>query len=306
MDINSILERASKLKICVIGDLIEDLYVYGSVDRISPEAPIPVLFQTGTKQSMGGSGNVFLNLWNLGVNVDLYCNFDHRRGVFWDLEYVDNIFTNDFPHAIKTRFVSNNHQLLRLDRELTADEIIWHSTKNFSFWPTLLERVELYDAFVIIDYHKGVCSDSVINTIIEYSHITGKKVIVDTKKDFHRYSGAYCIKCNNKEATILNKEEWLRNHKIMTWIVTEGEKGISYYTTASSGGRKGIHVTIQDVCGAGDVVTAMLAIVMSEEACNIGDAISLANIAASESCKFPGVFPVTKELLIKRFNEINQ
>lgn len=299
INIDEILTRASKLKIAVIGDLIIDQYVFGDVTRISPEAPVPVLVKnTESKTCMGGAGNVFMNLVNLGVDVDLFCNFNQLS--FWPDEYDNKIFCNNYPAAIKTRVMSGSHHMLRIDNEIMPDQIEWHTFKQLSWWSYLEEHFGEYDCIVMSDYGKGVLSDSLINAVMELAHHYGTLVVVDAKKEFHRYNGAMVIKCN--------KSEWEASDRKFgrsLWtIVTCGEAGISLYDKEGSGeGINGIPVPIVDVCGAGDTVTAVLAMAFTAHQ-SMWDACVLANIAASEVCTHSGVYPITKEDLIKRCKEL--
>lgn len=306
MDIQKILERAATLRIAVIGDLIADHYLFGSVDRISPEAPVPVVRKESTKTTMGGGGNVFMNLHNLGVHAELFCNYDGPP--FWDIELTDRIHCNPYPYSKKTRVMCGNHQLLRVDDEMQTHgpHWQWQTFKQMSWWEYLMDNSGSYDAFVISDYNKGVCSDSVINTIIDYQFINrdgGKHspVIVDAKKNFHRFQGSYCVKANDKESNDDIIQDCVENKGVNIFIQTHGENGISWHTKLGNRKIDGQKVDIVDVCGAGDTVTAILAIVLSEAGPDMGDAIDLANIAAAEVCKRPGVHAITKDELLKLY-----
>lgn len=292
MDIQAILDRAATLKIAVIGDLILDHWIYGECHRISPEAPVPVVCKTGSSITLGGAGNVFMNLIGLGVDAELYCNYDGPMigG------YYDKIHCNEYPCAKKTRVMCGNHHMLRIDDEITENQIEWNQYNQFSWWETLMNKFEEYDVIVFSDYHKGVCSDSVINTIMEFVHITktkGKEIltVVDTKRAFNRYHGASVIKCNEHES-----ENLLLNS---TWtIVTLGSKGMMFSGKNGHQGKvAGIDVPIIDVCGAGDTVTAAIAACLSGYPA-IETVCEFANLAASIVCRYPGVYPIKKEDLL--------
>lgn len=299
MDIQKILDRAATLRIAVIGDLIADHYLYGTVDRVSPEAPVPVLNKTHTKVGMGGAGNVFQNLINLGVNAELFCNYDGP--LIWDLDLTDKIHCNPYPYSKKTRVMCGNHQLIRIDDEMqtSGPHWQWQTFKQMSWWEYLMDNSGSYDAFVIADYNKGVLSDSVINTIIDYQFINrdgGKHspVIVDAKKNFHRFHGAYCVKANDKESTSGVIRDCVENKGVNIFIQTRGEKGMLWDTKLGGGIVKGNKVDIVDVCGAGDTTTATLAICLSEEGPNVQEACEFANLAASEVCRHPSVYAIKK------------
>lgn len=314
MDVKRILDRAATLKIAVIGDLIVDHYIYGTVDRISPEAPVPVVKVTDKRTTLGGAGNVFMNLLNLGVDVELFCNYNNPDKVkFWDHgdSLSNRIHCNLYPHSKKTRVVCGNQQMIRVDEELdtTANDWQWQAFKHMSWWEYLMNKSSEYDAFVISDYGKGVVSDSVINTLIDYQFINrenGKHspVIVDAKRRFDRFRGAYCVKANDKEVTDDTIHACVNAYQNNIFIKTLGEHGIEWYTDRTHLMEKkdtivkGIPVNIVDVCGAGDTVTAALAICLSsarEEVVDIKQACEFANMAAAEVCKHPGVYPIRKE-----------
>lgn len=299
MNLNTILLEAGKKKIAVIGDLIEDVYIKGTVDRISPEAPIPLLVQKEQYTTLGGAGNVWKNLVSLGVDAHLYCNCN-----IWSQDLInDNIHINSYPHARKIRMVAGTQQLLRVDLETPYDAIEWHAFNKFSWWRELEDHFGEYDCIVMVDYFKGVLSDSVINGVLELATYNNKPVVVDTKKAFERYHMATVLKCNKKESEQGNLSKW---PNVAKWrVVTNGEYGISVYNQDGSGeGSKGYPVNIVDVCGAGDTVTAILSIMIAIDREKILPAIDLANIAASEVCQHFGVVPITKETLIRRFNEV--
>ena len=168
-----------------------------------------------------------------------------------------------------------------------------------------MDMSPLYDAFILSDYNKGVLSDSVINTIIEFQFMNREvgihsPVIVDAKKNFHRFQGAYCLKGNNKEIeSVHHHPQYLQNHGIKLVCVTCGESGISWYTEDGGDGVDGVNVPIVDVCGAGDTVTAMLAIGLARVSENFRDVVALANLAASEVCQHPGVYAIQQKDLLK-------
>jgi rfaE bifunctional protein kinase chain/domain len=307
IDLNNIFEKASKLKIAVVGDLIEDRYIIGGVDRISPEAPVPVVNQEQDLICLGGAGNVMANLHNLGVNVDLFCNYNHKD-IWWRDVTVGNIFINKFPHSIKTRVMAGQYHIVRVDHELAQNEIEWLPFRSFSWYDYLEKNFRQYDAIVLSDYHKGVLSDSLINAIIELSLHYGTPLIVDAKRDFERFKGATIIKCNRNEYEAYHKRQadiygnaiLLSNHiverlKLHHFIVTKGKAGItSYGHGVSSTSVNGIQMNVVDTCGAGDTVTAMIAL-MKCITNDIEDILKISNIAASQVCKHSGVYPITKD-----------
>ncbi len=294
IDIHAILDQASKLKVAIIGDLIEDIYITGRVDRISPEAPVPVLLQENKYSTLGGAGNVWQNLKNLGVDAHLYCNCNYlfHQAIHED----ESIHVNQYPHSTKIRMVSNGQQLLRVDREeFNAVESL--SFRHFSWWRELLENLGGYDCIIFSDYGKGVCTSSVINAVMTEANLQLKNVIVDTKNQFDRYIGASIIKCNDKEASgMVHEAKFVKDLRIFALVITKGASGISWYTEEQEDGVNGIPIDVVDPCGSGDTVTALLA--LFDNGVSLKDMITLANIAAAEVCRHRGVFPITKEILL--------
>ncbi len=308
MDIQELLDRASKLKIAIIGDMIEDNYILGDVDRISPEAPVVVVNKTEDRKRMGGAGNVFRNLEGLGINATLYCNFS--EGKLWEGWHA--VFANNYPHSKKTRIMSGQHHIIRIDEELKSDQIEWLPFTAFSWYKHLETVFGTYDAIVLSDYHKGVLSDSLINAVIELALHYNIPVIVDAKRDFERFKHATILKCNRKEYETYYKSQTTSENRghllpnalvdrlnLRHFIVTNGKSGISAYSTSdSSWGVDGIKMDVVDTCGAGDTVTAVLAMMCGLHE-SVYDGIKLANVAASQVCIHPGVYAIQKEDLLK-------
>jgi D-beta-D-heptose 7-phosphate kinase/D-beta-D-heptose 1-phosphate adenosyltransferase len=169
-------------KVLVIGDIIIDKYIYGTSTRLSPEAPVPVVSQERTVETVGGAGLVYENLKSLGVDVTLY-------------EY-------DQPKSVKTRVMCDGHYVTRIDNDYHANgEEILDDILNKDF--------QWYDYVVLSDYAKGVLSHSY--EIIEHINKFGCKVIVDPKDHYTLYEGAWLVKPNEKEFTELDFDLWQGN-----------------------------------------------------------------------------------------------
>lgn len=170
------------MKVCVIGDVIVDRYIYGTADRLSPEAPIPVLKQTRIEDLLGGAGNLYQNLKSLGIDVDL----------------LD--FSN--PRCMKTRVISDTTHIARVDDD--------HITDGF----TVLTQIQAIDfsqyTYVILsDYAKGVLDE--VQNIIEHVNGFGCKVIVDPKRIYAHYIGAWLVKPNGHEYYKYGFDKWSGN-----------------------------------------------------------------------------------------------
>jgi bifunctional ADP-heptose synthase (sugar kinase/adenylyltransferase) len=297
--IENLITVAPNIKIAVIGDLIIDEYRHGVVERISPEAPVMILRQESVTWSMGGAGNVYHNLKRMGANVALFCNYPGNTEKLWADK--EAIYTNPYPCSKKMRIVAGTHQLLRVDDEIPYDQIEWFQFRNFSWWEELMDNFDWYDLFVLSDYSKGVLSDGVINTLLEFAAMNGKTVIVDAKRDLQRYSSPHVIiKCNQVE-----RNGSLFPDKKMGYIITQGEHGMLVSDGNKTSAIRGINVNIVDVCGAGDTVTAMIALGIGA-GMSLYDAANLANIAAAEVCRHPGVVPISPDGLMLSYQQTQE
>lgn len=288
MNLPQILERASKLRIAVVGDLIIDKYIDGTIERISPEAPVSILLQKGTRQNPGGAGNVADNLKGLGVQVSEF-------------------YGNHVP--VKTRVMAGNHHLIRIDEEESEPYQMRYDDYNIGLDYGIHHNK--YDCVVISDYGKGAITSNVTATLIKKCNDYNIPVIVDSKKDFYRFKGSTVLKCNTNEwkeekrkmPSMVEGHDLIESLSLEHFIITAGEMGLSLFYKYGGEGISGYPVNICDACGAGDTSIAVIAI-MSAMKLSMLEACELANIAASEVCRWPGVKPITKELLIKRYNEV--
>jgi len=308
--IDNILRDAQGLKIAVVGDLILDRYTKGEVSRVSPEAPVMVLHKAEETTSLGGAGNVWGNLLNLRVDAHLFCDADPEL-----ITGVDNVHINQGPMSIKTRMMSGNHHLLRIDEEIPQHEIVWPIFKDVEWHSKFMAMLPTFNAIIISDYGKGAVGKSVAEMVVALANDNKIPVIIDSKREFERFGGADIVKCNHKEWEALKREhrftdalDALNYFGMDRLVVTCGEKGLDYYSLVGnfyeSGHIPGYPVNVSDVCGAGDTVTAVLAICMAlkqEKSMYV-----LANIAGSEACRHPGVYSITSEDLKRRYDELWQ
>jgi rfaE bifunctional protein kinase chain/domain len=326
VDFDKLFNDISKLKVAVIGDVMLDTYWWGNVDRISPEAPVPVVAVTKREKRIGGAGNVALNVQALGSKVALLTvlgddedgtqlmklllekNIDTR----YILESKKRITTN------KIRIISRNQQMMRLDAELADDLNETDETK-------LLNQIEKYivsekpDVVIIEDYNKGILTKNVIVHIIDLCNKNKIPVTVDPKrKNFFTYKNATLFKPNLHEVfTSLNIipekvslellsdiDKMLReklNHEIS--LITLSDKGIFY----QANGKKSIipahRRNIADVSGAGDTVIAIASLIYAS-AKDINLATEVANIAGGIVCEEVGTAAVNKEKLLHECKEL--
>lgn len=276
-----------------------DHYINGSCNRISPEAPVPVVDISVEKYNLGGAGNVLNNLNSLGCNtsiISLTGDDDAREIMEKELtsnSYASYILIKDVTRrtTIKTRVIVSKHQLLRLDKEdkhYCSNEI---ADKIIEQYKKLLSQINL---LIISDYCKGVLSPYLVSQLIKISNEHQITSIVDSKhKDLSKYKGATLIKPNKKEAAlasginIINDETLKQACEIIaettackTVVVTLSEDGIAIYhdSTLTKIPTKAIEVF--DVTGAGDTVIAALGIGLAN-GMDISTACNFANHAAA-------------------------
>ncbi len=287
------------VKLLVIGDVMLDHFIYGTVERISPEAPIPVLKVEREARMLGGAGNVARNANALGARVTLVATVgdDDAGGTIVQLVGAEGQLSGNLvvvpgrPTTVKTRFVAQGQQLLRSDQEDAA-------AITSDIERRLLEAIEgelsEADAVVISDYAKGTVSPGVAQRTIAAARAAGKPVIVDTKTaDVSVFRGAGLLTPNARELSTLTGMPALSNANVEAAsaklmndldlggvVVTRSERGMSVVER----GQPAHHLTAEarevfDVSGAGDTVLATLALALGAGAA-LGDAATLANIAA--------------------------
>jgi len=297
--LNLHLEAITHARILVLGDLMLDRYVYGAVERISPEAPIPVL-KVGREQAMpGGAANVARNIAALGGRASLIglVGADDAGGVLKRLlDSEPRIAANLVVDAgrlttQKVRFVAGAQQLLRADTEQAHPS---SETVAGALLEAFDREIATADLLVLSDYAKGVLSDAVLSAVIERARAEGKPVIADPKSvRFERYRGVRLLTPNQHEiaaATGLACEgdsaaaeaglSVVRSCGIPAVLVTRGERGM----TLVQSGEDPLHLPAEarevfDVSGAGDTVVATLAVMLAAGA-DLPEAARLANLAA--------------------------
>jgi len=305
----------SELKVLVVGDLMLDRYILGEVDRISPEAPVPVLRHAQRYERPGGAANVAMNLVGLGCQTLLagfWGNDTEQRELSAALEEAKidttGIVSTALPTISKTRILGRMQQLLRLDIESREKPSAVDQQR-------LLERVEglasKVHAVVLSDYAKGALSTELCEAVIRVARRAGIPVLADPKStDFSRYSGATAV-CPNLnelsaatgvaayelEALLAAGEAQRREHDLTYLTLTMSEKGIR---VLSDGG--GFHSParareVYDVSGAGDTVIATMAACLAA-GLKIDTAAELANLAAGIVVGKIGTVPIARQELI--------
>jgi D-beta-D-heptose 7-phosphate kinase / D-beta-D-heptose 1-phosphate adenosyltransferase len=286
-----------KPKILVIGDLILDHYLWGLSDRISPEAPVPVVTVNQETSLLGGAGNVVNNLKALGAKIDLIsvlgdCENSKRMKQLLkenNIKISHLITQKGRVASKKTRIIVSKQQVVRYDLEST-DEINNNSQKDIL--DIFKSVVSDYDLILLSDYGKGVLTSSLIKSLIQNAKKYEKKVLIDPKGfDYSKYKGAFLLTPNKKEAseaTNIDIKDTASLNKAIIKLKTQLDLDISIITLSEEGvavydGELRIHPTIAqevfDVTGAGDTILASLGFAL---ACDLttDEAIKFSNLAA--------------------------
>ncbi|MCK9473419.1 D-glycero-beta-D-manno-heptose-7-phosphate kinase [Sulfurimonas sp.] len=283
--------------ILVIGDLMIDHYLWGSCERISPEAPVQVVDISKETTVLGGAGNVINNLKALGANVSVSSVIGDDDNGIELIEMLQKIGVNtdkiitqkERKTSKKSRVIASSQQVLRYDKE-SKDQI--HKAQADKILNSLFGMIDKFDAVILSDYGKGVLSDYLCQEVIALCNKNRIKVLVDPKgSDYARYSGAYLLTPNKKEAIQATKieikdtktlQEALKKLKqdcnLAISLITLSEDGIATYEDAMK-----VFPTVAkevfDVTGAGDTVIASIAFALSAGR-NIEEAAAFANLAA--------------------------
>lgn len=293
--------------ILVIGDVMLDQYLSGSTDRLSPEAPVPVVKIDSQFSVLGGAANVANNLAALGANVSLLGvvgRDDNARIVneLLDAKGIANqLLDVDIYTTVKTRVISRNQQMVRVDREeIFADEdaFVDHLSGVLSFFQG--------SAIIVSDYAKGVCSPAAMKVILTWGANNGVKVLIDPKgTDWSKYEGAFLIKPNVKELEELfntsientNSEiaqfgmEIKSRYNIEHVLITRSEEGMTHIHDEILH-VKSRKVDIYDLSGAGDTVIAVL-VYLIQQGEDISIAINKANQAGSYVITKPNTYAIS-------------
>lgn len=288
-----------KVRALVIGDFMLDIYIKGCVERISPEAPVPILKVNSQEIRVGGAGNVIMNLLALDAEVVPFGRIgDDREGSQIQQILEDKGISipyiykeKGFITPTKSRLIGDSQQLYRIDKESITSIAIDIEEKILAILPSIISETNIV---VISDYKKGTVSINILQLIFTFAGDLGIPVIVDPKGDnFLQYKGAYLIKPNLKEAYIAARASMessieevakilIEQTKTKYLLITRSEKGISLFQ-ANDESRRDFPVysrEVKDVTGAGDSVLAMLAVSIANHI-SIDNAVKLANISGT-------------------------
>ena len=278
----------NRKKILIVGDIILDQYLFGKVERISPEAPVPILNILRTEERLGGAANVALNCKTLGCNVELISvvgNDLDGQNLINKLEEKDIICfiekNNAYRTVKKTRLIGNSQQILRMDDEKTPPQITKKTFANF------LKCLKETDIIIFSDYAKGVLKE--LPNLIQKVKDDNKICLIDPKgSDITKFKGADIITPNYKEIKMLvgpfdSKKDFerkifrmMKENEIKNIVLTRGKDGITLYQLENNllFNIKGRASEVYDVTGAGDTVISVLAVLLS------------INYSLKSACKF--------------------
>ena len=319
--------RLSSIKIQVIGDVILDEYLVGDVNRISPEAPVPVVWVKKESVTLGGSGNVVKNLSTLGVKSSVFarCGNDSKAELLKDLLLKENVSENNLhllksdkvPTTLKTRIIAGHQQVCRVDRE----EVIPIDENEMSkIIASIQSDLKDTDGIILSDYDKGYFSAKMIAEIVKMGKASGKFIAVDPQvSHFSFYTDVLVLTPNHHEAGRFLDKKLLTDEEIESGalqaiqrlhsdsiMITRGDKGMSLYLKSE---KKIHHIPtvareVFDVTGAGDTV---ISVYTAFKLCGLSEIESavVSNAAASVVIARLGASTATPEEIENRLEEMN-
>ncbi|MBF0233170.1 MAG: D-glycero-beta-D-manno-heptose-7-phosphate kinase [Desulfamplus sp.] len=311
------LDDFVKSRILVIGDIMLDCYLWGKVERISPEAPVPIVQTLKRTYMLGGAGNVALNLASLGCQSDILaiCGNDRAGSQLKEMLAENNINSrlitaDDHLTISKTRIMALDQQLLRIDEERIQ---MLKTELQESLLAQIKDIIPAYNAVILSDYGKGLLqTPEMTESVISMCKESNIYVLVDPKgRDWKRYQYATCVTPNSaelnlvaneiieSEAELISVSQRIKTQYSLEWLlVTRGSKGMCLTSGES---KSPLLIPTQarqvyDVSGAGDTVIAVLAAGISI-GLSFQDAAILANKAAGVVVGKVGTQPITRQEL---------
>lgn len=303
-------DENKRKKICIIGDIMLDRYLYGKANRISPEAPIPVVLLEKESISLGAAAYVALNLVNLDAGCILIGKIgeDENGKIIKRLleeNKIDNflIENKNYKTITKTRIISSHQQMLRIDEEKIEP---LEDREELAIIDYIKSKINEINSIIISDYAKGVCTENLCRLIIDIANSNNIKVFIDPKKNnWKKYQNSYLINPNLKELSeyvgFEIKNEDPEVEKILNQIYSElkiqnicakrSEKGITLYNGKSCVHFPAEPIEVYDVTGAGDTVIAVITFMLSLGH-DIEESVFVANKAASVVIQKAGTVPI--------------
>tara|TARA_R110002049_G_scaffold227347_5_gene399508 strand:- start:6243 stop:7238 length:996 start_codon:yes stop_codon:yes gene_type:complete len=326
VNLTDLFRQFNELNVLIIGDVMIDAYYWGKVDRISPEAPVPIVAVEKSEKRLGGAANVALNIQALGANAILCAPVgDDKSGE----DFIQLLKDNELPTegilqikdritTEKTRIIGNNFQMLRVDNETT--EVI-NETQTHQFIgkvETLLNNHKI-DVIIFEDYDKGAITENLITQVVELANQNGIPTTVDPKKrNFKAFKNVTLFKPNLKELKEGLKIEFDKKNKVdlegaidqlervlnnKQTLITLSELGVYIKNGSEKHHIAAHHRSITDVSGAGDTVisVASLCLALGMPSSVIAE---LSNLAGGLVCEKVGVVSIQKDQLLKEAIEL--
>lgn len=315
--LSHILDLFKTKRVLIIGDTMIDAYMWGDINRMSPEAPVPIVEIAKQEHRLGGAANVALNIKSLGATPILFSAIgdDHYGERYIDLMNQQHLNCDGIQKitnrktTVKTRIISNNKHVLRVDEEDT------NPIDNKSFLGQLENMIQnqSFDVIIFQDYNKGLLTETLIQKTLQIAKQNGIPTVVDPKKNhFFAYQEVDIFKPNLKEIKEglhvdfdeTSETELLKNvTKLRTKIkakailLTLSEKGIYFQKEDAHYRQEAYERKIVDVSGAGDTVISVAALAL---ACNLEDHLlmRIANLAGGLVCEKVGVVPIQRHDLL--------
>lgn len=327
MTLEALFEEFKTKRIIVLGDVMIDAYLTGKVERVSPEAPVPIVNFLNREERLGGAANVALNLISLGAQVTMSTVIGQDKEADTMLELLEKqsistkgiIRSKSRQTTIKTRVIGNHQQLLRVDQEQTDDISKSEEDELLKDLEELLKSG--YDALIFQDYNKGVLTASLIDKVIGLTKKYNVLTTVDPKlKNFLAYEGVTLFKPNLKELSegVQMKIDFV-NHRSQFEKAVEKLKAIVHpdivFVTLSEHGvfienKENKHYiaahkrTISDVSGAGDTVISVATLCLCA-GLKIETLASMANLAGGIVCEYRGVVAIKAEELFEEAKKLD-
>ena len=320
--VKKILNRFDSARILIIGDLILDEFIWGKADRISQEAPVPVVWARSQSYMPGGASNVANNIASLGGKASIFgvVGEDKNGSVLFDKLKeknvdCDGILTDPLrPTTVKTRIIAAHQQVVRVDWEEVSK---LSDDKTVELTDAVKNKIKEADAIIIEDYGKGVITPRLLKNIISIARKNKKIITVDPKVEhFSYYKGVTAMTPNEKEASAgagikINSDEdidrigWklLKSLGMEGLLITLGEKGMKLFKDGRIDHIPTVAQEVFDVSGAGDTVISVFTLAL---ACgvNMREAAVLSNIAAGVVVGKVGVAVITKEEILEAIDRL--
>lgn len=312
-----------KFSVAVIGDIMLDHYMYGDVNRISPEAPVPVLNVKDDKYVIGGAGNVVMNLRGLGLPVKIFGRIgnDNAGKRVMDLFMRSGVDTSgiwfDGGTILKTRLLGGGRQqMLRIDRE----EILSPNNEEISVVLDIVENSKDINAMILSDYSKGLLTEKLCTEIISICKQKDIPVFIDPKgNDWERYCGASMVTpnlrelCEASKMKICNEDDLVVEagnavrikYGLDSLLVTRSERGATLIKENLVHHERTREVDVYDVSGAGDTMIATVAAFITAGV-DIYESIKLGNIASQVVIGKVGTYPISASELLDCINNANR